>query len=107
MSKICKFFSTKNKAIIALGSNMGNRFKNLSTAADLLSRVNKIVKTSQIYENPSYDNNQILLKENMFFNAAVQIETELNCEELLQYCKAIERVILELHLGLRKRKENE
>ena len=105
MSKICKFFSTKNKAIIALGSNMGNRFKNLSTAADLLRQVNKIVKTSQIYENPSYDNNQILLKENI--NAAVQIETELNCEELLQYCKAIERVILELHLGLRKRKENE
>lgn len=93
MNKICKFFSSTNKAIIALGSNMGNRFGNLSAATDLLRRVNKVVKTSQIYEVPSYDSkNNLLSSENKFFNAAIEIETQLKCEELLQYCNAIEMV---------------
>lgn len=96
MNKISKFyksFSTKNKAIVALGSNMGNRFFNISKATEYLRKYNKIIKTSQIYENPACDNkDQILLNENKFFNAAVQIETSLSCEDLLQYCKTIERV---------------
>ena len=86
-------FSTKNKAIIALGSNLGNRFNNISLATDLLRKINKVVKTSQLYLTPSYNiDNHILPEENNFFNAAVQIETSLQCEELFQYCKAIERV---------------
>ena len=72
---------------------MGNRHSNISTAAQLLRRANRVVKTSQIYENPSVDiENNILPNEIKFLNAAVQIETELTCEELLQYCKSIELV---------------
>ena len=91
--KFSKFFSTKNKAIVALGSNLGNRFNNISIATDLLRKAHKVVKSSQIYENPSLDaNNNILEKENKFLNAAVQLETNFSSKDLLEYCKAIERV---------------
>jgi 2-amino-4-hydroxy-6-hydroxymethyldihydropteridine diphosphokinase len=93
ISKLSKFFSTKNQAIIALGSNMGNRFQNISKATEYLRKYNNVIKTSQIYENPCLDNsNNVLGNESNFFNAAVQIETTLSCQDLLQYCKTIERV---------------
>ena len=100
MKKLTKyFFSTKNKAIIALGSNLGNKFNNISVATDLLRKANKVIKTYQLYLTTSYNtNNQILPEENSFFNAAVQIETDLKCEDLFQYCKAIERVHIYINL---------
>ena len=88
-----KFFSVKNKAIIALGSNMGNRFQNISNATALLRGASKVVKTSQLYENPTLDQtSKIVQSEGQFLNGAVQVETTLSVEDLLQFCKSIERV---------------
>ena len=78
----------KNFAFLSLGSNVGNRYRNLKSA---ITNINKnkftnIVNTSNIYESePMYNLNQ-----NKFYNMVVKINTALNAYELLKLCKTIE-----------------
>lgn len=77
-----------NIAYLSLGSNMGDREKNLSSAIFHLSENNQIqiVKSSSIYETDpvGYTN------QDKFLNIVIQILTSLSPEELLNVCLKIE-----------------
>lgn len=88
-----------SRVFISLGSNMGDRLSNIQQAVSSLSLHDKItiVKTSSFYETEPWGNKN----QGWFINAALALDTDLSCEELLDYCQSIE-----VQLG-RVRKENE
>jgi 2-amino-4-hydroxy-6-hydroxymethyldihydropteridine diphosphokinase len=74
---------------LGLGSNQGDRRANLQAAVDALPRHGvRVPAASAIYDTDPVGE---LLAQPTFLNACVQIETELEPEELLDACKAIER----------------
>ena len=88
-----------SRVFLSLGSNLGDRLSNIQQAVSSLSlneRI-KIVKTSSFYETEPWGNKQ----QDWFINAALALDTDMTCEELLEFCQGIE-----IQLG-RVRKENE
>lgn len=78
------------KAYIALGTNKGNREKNISLALKLLSenlKEIKILKVSSMLNNPPQEG----IKSGDFLNGIVKIETTLMPYDLLHVCKDIEK----------------
>ncbi len=73
-------------AILALGSNLGERAQNLRSALISLAQQCEIFATSAVYQTPPafYEN------QPDFHNCAVAIRTELEPLELLKFCKEIE-----------------
>tara|TARA_B100000767_G_C19701033_1_gene508424 strand:- start:62 stop:571 length:510 start_codon:yes stop_codon:yes gene_type:complete len=77
---------------INIGSNLnskkGNKFYNLNKAIDLiiLEKI-KIIKSSSIYETPSYPNQ----KNPKFLNICLEIKTQIKPEALLKKFKYIEK----------------
>jgi len=88
-----------SRVFISLGSNLGDRLSNIQQAVSSLSMHEKIsiVKTSSFYETEPWGNKN----QEWFINAAIAIDTDLTCEELLDFCQNIE-----VQLG-RIRKQNE
>ncbi|MBT2637466.1 MULTISPECIES: 2-amino-4-hydroxy-6-hydroxymethyldihydropteridine diphosphokinase [unclassified Bacillus (in: firmicutes)] len=78
----------ENKAYIALGSNMGDRFGYLTQAIILLESHEKIsvVNTSSVYETDPVG----YTDQDQFLNMAIQVETSLAPVELLDTCLEIE-----------------
>ncbi len=78
----------ENKAYIALGSNMGDRFGYLTQAIILLEGDEKIsvVNTSSIYETDPVG----YTDQDQFLNMAIEVETSLSAVELLDTCLDIE-----------------
>lgn len=75
-------------AFLGLGTNIGNKRKNLITAAALLAeRAGDILALSSFYESSPWG----FHTENMFLNAALKLITDLSPEELLLTTEAIER----------------
>lgn len=75
-------------AVLAFGSNVGDRFKNIVDAMNLLNAHEqvKIISTSSLFEsNPMYFKDQT-----SFLNGCVKIKTRLLPDELLKICKKIE-----------------
>lgn len=73
---------------LGLGTNIGNKRKNLITAAALLAeRAGDILALSSFYESSPWG----FHTENMFLNAALKLVTDLSPEELLLTTEAIER----------------
>jgi len=74
---------------LGLGSNVGDRKKNIRTAIDYISTNNKInvLKLSSIYESPPWGYKN---QEN-FYNQVIRIETQLEPYELLVFIKSIEK----------------
>ena len=74
------------RAVLSLGSNLGNSAEILSSAAEALNEVSEVIALSSFYETrpvggpPQPD----------FINAVVIIETNLEPEELLLVAQAIE-----------------
>lgn len=86
--------SFAHTSYLALGSNIGNRFRNINRAVSLLKDYAdiKVVSTSQVYKNPCLDSsNNIVGGENEFLNGVVKIETNYNPEDLLKICKSVEK----------------
>ena len=83
---------------LGIGSNLGDKKKNIEIAKFLLSIHNiKIVKSSGFYESLSWPN-----KNNpKFLNIVLKVKTKLNPSELLKKCKEIEFL-----LGRKKAKVN-
>lgn len=88
-----------SRVFLSLGSNLGDRLSNIQQAVSSLSMSEhiKILKTSSFYETQPWGNKN----QEWFINAAVALDTDLSCEELLTFCQNIE-----VQLG-RVRKENE
>ena len=86
----------ENTAFIALGSNIGNRYDNITSAIKLLTSHPdiKLVNYSSIYETDpvGYED------QDLFLNMVIEIQTVLSAMELLDIC-----LKTELDLG-RKRK---
>ena len=76
------------RVYIGLGSNLGNRRRNLVTAAALLAeRAGDVVSLSSFYETEPWG----FASENKFLNAALALETSLSPLALLHLTQAIER----------------
>lgn len=75
------------KAYLSLGTNLGNKRRNLVTAAALLAeRVGDILSLSEIYETEPWG----FESSNLFLNAALILETTYSPTELLQATRLIE-----------------
>ena len=74
------------EAYIGLGSNLGNRKKNITEAVRLLSEMDVDVKLSSIYESRPVG----FVSQPTFFNAVCRINTRLNVFDLLDVLKKIE-----------------
>ena len=73
---------------LGIGSNLGNRLKNIeNTKIELFKNNIKIVKSSKYYETLSWPN----IKHPKFLNIVLQIETLLDFENLFFICKKIEK----------------
>ncbi|HEY1591939.1 MAG TPA: 2-amino-4-hydroxy-6-hydroxymethyldihydropteridine diphosphokinase [Solirubrobacteraceae bacterium] len=73
---------------LGLGSNVGQRHKNLEAAVDRLTdRGVRVVGSSSVYETEPVGE---VLDQRDFLNACLRIETELGPEALLGVCKAVE-----------------
>ena len=75
-------------AYIGLGTNMGNRRKNLITAAALLAeRAGDVLALSEFYETAPWG----FQSEHAFFNAALKLQTNLSPLALLDLTQQIEK----------------
>ena len=74
-------------ACLALGTNIGNKRRNMITAAALLAeRVGDVLALSGFYETEPWG----FQSENTFLNAALQLDTSLSPLELLKATQEIE-----------------
>ena len=75
-------------AYLGLGTNVGNKRRNMITAAALLAeRVGDILALSGFYETEPWG----FESENFFLNAAVKLKTSFSPLELLQITQQIEK----------------
>jgi len=77
----------QNQIIISLGSNQGNRLEYILSAVDLIHNlVGTVVKTSKVYETPSWG-----FESNPFYNAVVLIHTTKKAQKVLNQLLKIEK----------------
>ena len=73
---------------ISIGSNLGNRKKNIEKAKFLINqKYIKVVKISRIYETLAWPNKN----DPKFFNLVIKVETFLNPTQLFKCLKLIEK----------------
>lgn len=86
------------KLYLALGSNLGNREELLRRATALIGeRIGRVMRVSAFHETPPAEMDSQLL----FLNAALLVETNLDCAEVLRITQDIER-----ELGRNRKSEN-
>lgn len=74
-------------AILLLGTNLGDRKKNISTALDLIEkRIGRILRKSEILETKPTE----FCSSNYFLNFALSVNTSLSPKQLLKALKNIE-----------------
>lgn len=84
---------------IGLGSNKGNKRRNLIVASALLAeRAGDISALSGFYETAPYG----FVSDEFFLNAALQLETDLSPQELLRLTQEIEK-----ELGRTQKSQNQ
>jgi 2-amino-4-hydroxy-6-hydroxymethyldihydropteridine diphosphokinase len=77
-----------SQAVIALGTNLGNRAENINLAIRAIAKLSgvKIEKTSSIYETVPVD----CESDSKFYNCAILVETSVSPAVLLGECLGIE-----------------
>ncbi len=84
----------KNFVILALGSNLGNRRRNIASALKKLSKISQVEKCSSIYRSPALVPKGSPRNWNKYFhNCIVAIFTDIPAYELLQKTQEIEKQI--------------
>ncbi len=83
-----KGLKTMSEAVIALGSNMGNRIENLNAAVRAIAKLPdvKIIKASAVYETEPVDCEE----DDMYLNAAILVDANISPSMLLGECLGIE-----------------
>ncbi len=78
-----------NEAILALGSNLGNRKENLKLAIKKINSLDNttIDSVSGFYETEPFE---VPDKQNKYINCCIKVSTDLNPEGLLEKCLQIE-----------------
>ena len=80
----------KKITFLLLGTNLGDRKKNLSTARDAIEvSVGTIVKASSIYQTAAWGKTD----QPDFLNQALEVETPLSAEDVLVEILKVERVM--------------
>lgn len=81
----------KNSEVIylALGTNLGNRVRNLAEARDRLRDLVAISRVSHIYETPPWG----VINQPAFLNQVIEAQTDIEPEELLKSVKLVENVM--------------
>lgn len=75
-----------SSAYLSLGTNIGNKIKNLQTALDEIDlRIGNVISISSLYENPP-----VGFDGDMFYNCCISIKTKLNPKSLLDELLKIE-----------------
>ena len=76
------------KAVLGLGTNIGDRYKNIEEALECLSLVPgiKVLRTSSVYETEPWGYKE----QRSFYNSVAEIETTLTADALLGVCLGIE-----------------
>ena len=88
-----------NIVFLAIGSNLGNKIKNIIlTKYKLQNYPIEIIKSSSNYETISWPNH----KNPKFINILIKVRTSLSPKELLKICNKIE-----YDMGRRRNKKNE
>ena len=73
-------------AYLSLGTNVGNKIKNLQLALDEIDlRIGNVISISSLYENPP-----VGFDGDMFYNCCISIKTKLNPKSLLDELLKIE-----------------
>lgn len=81
-------------SFLSLGSNLGNREKNLQRAISLIKeQVGEVLKTSSFIETKPWG----FSSDNMFLNACVKVDTALSPRKLLSETQKIEKLIGRTH----------
>lgn len=77
-----------SEAVIALGTNLGNRIENINNAVRAIAKLGgvKILKASGVYETEPVDCDEDM----KFYNAVLLIETSVSPAVLLGECLGIE-----------------
>lgn len=77
-----------HKCYLSLGTNIGDKHSNLINAIEKINNLEntKIIKTSEILETEPFGN----IDQDMFLNAAVEVETLFTAEEFLDKILEIE-----------------
>mgnify|MGYP001258959948 CR=1 FL=1 len=79
-----------NKVYLALGSNLGDRIKNLELAKSLINSNNtNVLKISSFYRTDSWPNKNFPY----FINFVILIKTQLSLKNLYKKIKLIEEII--------------
>ncbi|WP_313579122.1 2-amino-4-hydroxy-6-hydroxymethyldihydropteridine diphosphokinase [Chishuiella sp.] len=79
---------SQNKAILLLGTNLGNKNKNLELAKFLISKeIGIVIKESNILKNEAIG----FTTNNLFLNQKIELVTELSPFNLLKIIKEIEQ----------------
>ncbi|MBI2996554.1 MAG: 2-amino-4-hydroxy-6-hydroxymethyldihydropteridine diphosphokinase [Candidatus Melainabacteria bacterium] len=94
----------KQIAFLGIGTNKGDREKNILIALKLLSNNKeiKILKVSKMLKNPPQEG----VKSGYFLNGAIKLLTSLTPFELLRLCKKIERRLGRKDTARRQRKKS-
>lgn len=89
-----------SEAVIALGTNLGNRIENINAAIRAIAKLTgvKIIKASSVYETAPVD----CESDSKFLNAAILVETSVSPAVLLGECLGIEAA-----MGRIRTKKNE
>lgn len=78
----------KHKVYLGLGSNLGNKTKNLQKAKyEIMEQIGKILKIADLYETEPWG----FENKNWFLNTVVEVETAFNEIETLKKCLLIEK----------------
>ncbi|HEY5367949.1 MAG TPA: 2-amino-4-hydroxy-6-hydroxymethyldihydropteridine diphosphokinase [Hanamia sp.] len=76
-----------NKVFFITGGNIGDRKKNLETAATLLEKhIGKIIQSSRIYETDAWG----ITDQPTFYNQALIVESEFSAQEVIRKILKIE-----------------
>lgn len=80
-----------NSVYLSLGTNMGDREKNLKDAVNIIKRFDstKIIKVSKIYETEPWG----YTDQGNFLNLCLEIKTSLSPYELLEKCQDAEQYL--------------
>ena len=76
------------KALIGIGSNIGDRKEHIETAIDALNHIPtvKVLRTSSLYETSPWG----YVNQENFYNGVIEVETSLSANGLLGVCLGIE-----------------
>jgi 2-amino-4-hydroxy-6-hydroxymethyldihydropteridine diphosphokinase len=82
------FFQYMNTAFLLTGGNLDNRLQNLRQAYDLIEKsCGHIVQSSSVYKTAAWG----FTNQPDFYNQALQLETELSAEKLMETLLSIEK----------------